>query len=322
MILTLIAAILAICAIGWAAFLTYRRGDIRGRATAYNEEPGELPSVRPWWVIAGVMVLLTVASTGFRIIPAGYVGVVTWFGEVENRTLQPGLQFVTPMAEGIIEVETRVRGIGFENLAAASSEYQDVLITGTLNIHIDAEGADELYQNVGLDYEGKVVTPFLATIVKEIVPEYDIDEILLKREEIRTRAVERLNAQLLQYHIVVDDLAFAQIAFSEAYTTAIEDKQVQEQRVLTERQILEQRRAQADQARVTAEGEADANIERARGQAEANRLLAESLSEALIRWESLQKLNPNIKIALVPAGDGFILDVGRLLEEEQPPAEE
>lgn len=310
MILTVIVGVLAVAAISWAGYLQYRKAEF------FSE--GDAPSVRVWWGLAGVMLLLAIISTGLRIIPAGHVGVVTFFGEVEDRTLQPGLQFVAPIAEGIIEVETRVRGVGFENLGAASSEYQDVLITGTLNIHVDGAEADELYQDVGLDYEGKIVTPFLATLVKEIVPEYDIDQILLKREEIRTRAVQSLGAKLAPYHIVVDDLAFSQISFSEAYTNAIEDKQVQEQRVLTEQQILEQKRIQAEQAVVAATGEADANIETARGQAEANRLLTESLSPILVQWQAIQKLNPNIKIALVPSGNGFILDIGGLINEPGP----
>ena len=280
------------------------------------------PSRRPFLIAAGVLMLLAIGSMGFRIIPAGHVGVVTWFGEVENRTLQPGAQFVVPVVENIIEVDTRVMGVTFDNLAAASEEYQDVLITGTLNIHIDSTGAEDLYQRVGLDYQIKLVEPFLATTVKEIVPEYQIDEILLRREEIRQRVVEKLADKLDDYHIIVDDIAMTQITFSEAYTNAIEDKQVQEQRVLTEQQILEQRRIQAEQQIVQAEGEAQAAIERATGEAEANRLLAESLSDPLITYTSIQRLNDNINIVMVPADGGFILDVGSLQPTPEPEPEE
>lgn len=302
MILTIILAVLTLLAIGAAVAII-----------GSGRDDPDTPSTRPLWVGAGVLLLLTILSTGFRIIPAGHVGVVTWLGEVENRTLQPGAQFVVPIFESITEVETRVRAIPFENLAAASTEYQDVFVTGTLNIHINNSGVNDLYQRVGLDYQDKIVVPFFATVLKEIMPEYGIDEILLKRNEIRVRVVEALNTKVSEYSIIVDDVALTQIAFSEAYTAAIEDKQVQEQRVLTERQILEQRRIQAEQAVVQARGEADAAIERARGEAEANRLLTESLSEELIRYTAITQLSDKINIALVPSDGGLILDVGGLV---------
>jgi regulator of protease activity HflC (stomatin/prohibitin superfamily) len=306
MILTLIALVACVLVTGFAVFATWSRGDMMNR----GEEP---PKITKFWILAGVTFALLVVSLGFRIVPAGYVGVVTWFGQVEERVLQPGLVLLVPVAESIVEVETRVRATNFENLAAASAEYQDVLITGTLNTHVDGPEANNLYQDVGLDYDVKIVTPFLYTIIKEIVPEYEIDTILLHREEIRTRAAVRLNEKLVPYHIIVDDLAFAQIAFSPEYTAAIEDKQVQEQRVLTERQILEQKRIQAEQAVATARGEAEAITERARGQAEANRLLAESLSPTLIQWQAVQRLNDKIQVMLVPSDNNFLLDLRTLI---------
>ena len=314
MFLTVILVVAAIVCIGLAIAVS-RPQDSR------RPDGISRPSGRPFWIGAAVLGIAAVLSMGFRIIPAGHVGVVTWFGEVENRTLQPGAQFVVPIAENIVEVDTRVRGVYFDQLAAASEEYQDVFITGTLNIHIDSTGAEDLYQRVGLDYQTKLVEPFLATTVKEIVPEYQIDEILLRREEIRQRVVEKLGDKLDDYHIIVDDIAMTQISFSEAYTNAIEEKQVQEQRVLTEQQILEQRRIQAEQQIVQAEGEAQSAIERATGEAEANRLLSESLSDPLITYTSIQRLNDNINIVMVPADGGFILDVGNLAPADGAGAE-
>lgn len=284
----------------------------------WTRQDGTRASTKPLWLVAFLFLILTVAGTGFGIIPAGHVGIVTWFGAVENRTLQPGAYFVVPLVESVVDVETRVHAVHFENIGAASKEYQDVFLTGTLNIHVDPQGANDLYQTVGLDYEARIVVPFLNDLVKEIVPTYRIGDILAHRAEIRHRTVEALNTKLNPYHIVVDDLAIANITFSEAYTHAIEEKQVQEQRVLTEQQILEQRRIQADQLVAQARGEAQATIERAQGQAEANRLLTASLTDQLIRWQAIQRLNDKIQVVLLPSGDNFLLDVSRFVPEVQP----
>lgn len=283
-----------------------------------RDETGELAGIRRAGGIATIVLLfLTILSTGLRIIPAGYVGVVTFWGEVEDRTLQPGLQFVIPIAEGIVEVETRVHGIHFENIGAASLEYQDVFLTGTLNIHVDSEGAQDLYQRVGLDYADKLVNPFFNDIIKEVVPTYKIGDILANRANIRAQTVVLLNTKLAPYHIIVDDVAIANISFSEVYTHAIEEKQVQQQRVQTEQQILEQRRIQAQQAVAVAEGEAEAAVARALGEAEANRLLTESLSDILVQYVAIQKLSDKIEVILLPSDNGFILNLDNLRPQQQ-----
>ena len=246
-------------------------------------------------------------------IPAGYVGVVTNFGKVQADTLKPGLNLVVPILNSVTDVDTRVHGITFgtdpnARFGAASIEYQDVFLTGTLNIHVDQNKAVDLYQNVGLDYDQKLVFPFFSTAIKEVVPQYRIGDILAKREEIRHKAVEKLQVKLASYGIIVDDVAIANIDFSDQYKAAIEAKQVAEQQVATESQILAQKKIQADQARASAQGTADAAVISAKGQAEANRLLQLSLSDELIRYTMIQKLAPTIQTMILPEGQSFILD--------------
>lgn len=258
----------------------------------------------------GVLLVALVAALSMVIVPAGNVGIVAEFGNVSSQPLQPGLHFRFPFINNVTQMSTRVQGIHFKDLAAASREYQDVILTGTLNIHVAPETAPDLFTRVGTDYDRKLVIPFYSNLVKEVVPAYGIAEVLPKREEIRQRTVEKLTQKLAPYGIIVDDVAIENIAFSDAYTKIIEEKQVQEQRVLVESQILQQRNIQADQLVVQAKGEANAAIERARGQAEANRLLAQSLSDPVIQYQLIQKLGDKINVMLLPSDQsGLILDL-------------
>ena len=111
-------------------------------------------------------------------------------------------------------------------------------------------------------------------IIKEIVPQYAVTDILGKRDEIRSKTKELLAKNLSRYGITVDDVYLTQIAFSPEYTAAIEAKQVAAQQVEQQRQILEQKRVQADQAEAEALGRARAVVAEADGQAAANRKLA------------------------------------------------
>ena len=164
-----------------------------------------------------------------------------------------------------------------------------------------------------MDFADKVIDPAFEDFIKEVMPSYPIVEILPKRDEIRRRAVGKLAENLGRYHIIIDDIYIANIAFSTQYSQAIEDKQTQQQRVETERQILAQREIQAQQLVAQAKGEADSAVVRAVAQAEANRQLAASLSPQIIQWEYVKKLTDKVQVMLVPSGQGFLFDTRGLL---------
>jgi hypothetical protein len=65
-----------------------------------------------------------------------------------------------------------------------------------MNFHIDPSYVNELYQKVGLDFANKVIDPAFNDFVKEVVPIYQITEVLPKREEIRKRAMGKLGDPL------------------------------------------------------------------------------------------------------------------------------
>jgi regulator of protease activity HflC (stomatin/prohibitin superfamily) len=293
-----------------------RDPETRGYKTVKSTLPGKnLARIGgPIAFIFGVLLL------GLRIIPAGYVGVVLHAGAVDPNEKAPGINWVLPFVDNIENFETRVQAVPFEQLAAASKEYQDVFLTGVVNYHIDNTAAAELYQNVGRDYREKLIIPFYANIVKEIVPQFGVAEVLPQRGEIRRLTVERLVAKLGPYGIIVDDVALANVDFNEDYNAAIQDKQIQELRIATERNILEQKRIQAEQAVAEAEGQANAQIERARGEAEANRQIAESLNETLLTYQYISKLSPSIRTILIPNGEQIILPPEIVSGQEAPEA--
>lgn len=267
--------------------------------------------------IGGIIMIIGFAAP-FVEVPAGNVGVVTNFGQVQTVTLQPGLHVVVPVYQRVTNVDTRVQPHPFQEIDAASRELQTVKLTGTMNYHIDGQFASDLFQRVGTDFAEKIIDPAFNDFIKTVVPGYSVNEILAKRDEIRSLAKELLGANLAQYHIIVDDIYIANIAFSEGFQQAIEDKQVAEQRVQTEQQILAQKQIQAQQAVAQAKGEADANVTLAEGQARANELLAASLSDQILQYQYIQKLTDKITVMLLPSGNQTIFDLKGLLGQAAP----
>ncbi len=261
-------------------------------------------------VLILVIIVVIIGWSTFTIVPAGNRGVVLLWGSVEKRVMGEGLNFKLPIAERVIKVDVRVQPHPFKEIDASSKEYQMVKMTGMMNFHIDPAYVNDLYQKVGLDFADKVIDPAFNDFVKEVVPTYPIGEILPKREEIRKRAMGKLGENLSRYHIVVDDIYFANIRFSQEYEGAIEAKQVAQQQVETQKQVLAQREIEAQQKVATAKGEAESINVVAQGQAKANEALSRSISPILVQYKGLEKWNgilPQVSGGAVP-----FIDLGKM----------
>jgi regulator of protease activity HflC (stomatin/prohibitin superfamily) len=280
-------------------------------------------------VAIGAVIVVAGLSAPFVEVPAGNVGVVTNFGSVQSGTLEPGLHIVIPIVQHVAIIDTRVQPHQFQEIDAASAEYQTVKLTGVMNYHVDGQYASDLYQRVGTDFASKVIDPAFNDFIKTVVPAYKVDQILGARDEIRSKAKDALAANLAQYHIIVDDIYIANIAFSDEFQAAIEAKQVAQQQVQTEQQILAQKKIQADQAVAQAQGQADSNVKLAEGQAAAtvalangqataNKALAASLSDQILQYQYIQKLADKITVMLVPSGNASIFDLKGLLGPAAP----
>jgi regulator of protease activity HflC (stomatin/prohibitin superfamily) len=264
------------------------------------------PTPRTVGIYIGLIVILIIAWGTFVIVPAGHRGVALWWGSVEQRILGEGLNFMVPIAERVIKVDVKVQPHPFREIDASSKEYQNVKMTGMMNFHIDPAFVNDLYQKVGLDFADKVIDPAFNDFVKEVVPTYPIGEILPKREEIRKRAMQKLGDNLSRYHIIVDDIYFANIRFSPEYEGAIEAKQVAQQQVETQRQVLAQREIEAQQKVATAKGEAESILVVAQGQAKANDALSRSITPILVQYKGIEKWNgilPQVSGGAVPFVD-------------------
>jgi regulator of protease activity HflC (stomatin/prohibitin superfamily) len=268
------------------------------------------PKPRTIGILIILLIIFIFLWSSFALVPAGHRGVVLWWGSVEKRIMGEGLNFKVPMAERVIKVDVRVQPHPFKEIDAASKEYQMVKLTGMMNFHIDPSYVNDLYQKVGLDFANKVIDPAFNDFVKEVVPIYQITEILPKREEVRKRAMTKLGDNLARYHIIVDDIYFANIRFSPEYEKAIEAKQVAQQQVETQRQVLFQREIEAQQKVATAKGEAESILVVAQGQAKANEVLARSISGILVEYKGIEKWNgvlPQVSGGAVP-----FIDIGKM----------
>jgi len=77
-------------------------------------------------VIIGVVVLvLIIIFASITTVPTGYVGVKTRFGQVQNDTIQEGLNFKAPFIESIVKIDCRTQKIEY-TMEASSKDLQKI----------------------------------------------------------------------------------------------------------------------------------------------------------------------------------------------------
>lgn len=275
--------------------------------------PPNLRFVRPV-VIAVFLALWGLITVGrsTQAIQAGEIGVVYRFGEIVGQRSE-GIAFIFPWEE-IRTADTKVQRFTFEQVTAASQETQDVFMTITLNYSLSANAVQELFREVGPNWFDVIVPSRVLNFTKAETAKYPTGEIIPSREAIRKAVLERLAADLEPFSITVTDMLIDNIDFSPEYKSAIEAKQVATEQAKQAQEKVAQSRAEAEQKRQEALGERDAAITRAEGVAEANRKIAESLTPEILQFQAIDKLSDNVQIALIPSGEGLIIDPSTLLD--------
>lgn len=288
-----------------------------GRAARGGATPASPERLRGGIVMAAAALLfvlwagLHTAFASIKPIEAGHVGVVYQFGEIVGQR-EEGLQFIAPWQE-LRRESVQVQRHQFTNITAFSQETQDVFVVATVNYSVSPNAVQNLYREVGPNWFDRLIEPRVLNFFKEETVKYPTVDVGPNREAIRTAVKNRLSEDLDQYSIQIDDLLLDNIEFSPEFKAAIEQKQIATQDALREQERVRQRQFEAQQAVETAKGEADAIRARAAGQADANRALAESLTPQVIQFQALEKLADNVQIALIPSGNGIIIDPAALL---------
>ncbi len=265
-------------------------------------------------VVIGVLWIgLATLVNSVHQVDAGHVGVVRTFGDITDQT-GAGLVVTWPF-QTLEEASVRVERYDVTDIEAFSKETQDVFASVTVNYQVSPRAIQTLYKDVGSKYIDTLLRPRVINFFKETTVTYSTVDIAPNREEIRRKVRDRLTKDLEPFSIDIVDLLVENVDFRQEFKTAIEQKQVATQEALRQQQLIEARKAEAQQKIETARGDAESVRIAAEAQAQANRLLAESLTPEVIQFQALQKLSDNVQIALIPSGQGIIIDPATLLQQ-------
>ena len=233
-----------------------------------------------------IIIALIFAISCFSFVPTGHTGVITLFGKVEDYTLDSGVHFKNPFAR-VIKMDNRIQKESVE-LSCFSSDIQEVEVVFTLNYQISKEYAMNIYKTIGKNYFDTAVSPIITESVKTVAARYTAEDLINKRNELAMAIETDMKEKLLIFNIELVSTSIEDMDFTDAFTDAVEAKQVAAQNKLRAETEAAQRvveaEAEAQIRRVTAEAEAYEILQRAEAEAQANQKLAESITDRLIEY--------------------------------------
>ncbi len=252
-----------------------------------------------------IIVLVIVAFNSFTTVKAGHTGVVTTFGKVSEKVLPEGLHFKIPFVQDIILVDNRVQKAE-SACSAASKDLQTVSSTIAVNYKVLNSSSADVYQDIGLDYEAKIITPAIQECVKAVTAKFTAEELITNRQSIGDQMMELLKEKVTEYGIEIQIFNIIAFDFTDEYNAAIEAKQTAQQNALKAEQDLQRIRVEAEQ-----------KIAQAEAEAEAYRLKSEKITSEILISNYIEKWDG--KLPTVVSGDGgtMMLDLSKLLEEAE-----
>lgn len=216
-------------------------------------DPQKMPKVIAL-VVLGFLGFLLFMSTYF-IVDAGDRGLVLRFGEV-NRIVDPGLRFKMPLAEEVVRMTVRVQK-NTTKTEAASKDLQVVQTTMVLNYNLEPDRVGDVYAKLQLHYATTIIDPVVQESFKAAAARYTAEELISKREALKTQVRDYLKERLATFGINVVELSITDFVFSAEFNKAIESKQTAEQLALKAKRDLDRIRVEAQQKIASAQAEAE-----------------------------------------------------------------
>ena len=253
-------------------------------------------------VVSGAVIALIIllAFNCFIIINPGQAGVLSILGEAQDPPLLEGLHFRPPFISFVDIYDVTVQK--FEVPAESSTkDLQDLNASFAINFRLDPQQIVDIRRKQGTleNIVAKIIAPQTQESFKIAAALRNVEEAITQRSELKEDFDNALSSRLEKYGIIVLDTSVVDLDFSPQFATAVEEKQIAEQKARKAVYIANE-----------AEQNALAEINRAKGKAEAQRLLAETLNaqggqlvlqkEAIEAWREGGAQVPKV---LVMSGD-------------------
>jgi len=257
-----------------------------------------------------IVIAVGLLSTSLKVIEPGQVGVQTLFGKVQDNVLESGLHIIDPVVEVTnFNVQTQNYTMsaitdegaktGDDAIRILSSDGLEVTIDLSVLYKVNPARAPFIMQNIGVNYEEKIVRPVSRTAIRDNAVNYQaVDLYSTKRQEFQNKITQTIEQSFEKNGLILQQILVRNITLPASVRASIESKIQAEQDAQKMQFVLQKERQEADRKRVEAQGIADYQ-----------KIISTQLSDKQLIYESIKAqkeiaLSPNAKVIIIGANKG------------------
>lgn len=242
---------------------------------------------------AAILVLVVAIMSSSFVIPPGHRGVIVTMGKVSKLFAPEGFGLKAPFITDVLPVSIRQQTKSTQ-ADCYSSDLQQIKIELRVLYRIPEGMVVRAFQDYSGDPFDSLISPRVAEALKEVTAFQSAEQVVRKREEIKSKALLSARAKVGDL-IIIEDIVIQDVSLSKELESAIEAKMVQEQEA-----------AKAKFIQQKAEIEASTAIIKAKGEAEAIRVRGKALQESpgLVQLQIVEKWNGVSPLVIGSSGSG------------------
>ena len=222
-----------------------------------------------------------------RVVPAGYVGIVDFFGNVSPDYLKSGINLVNPLAR-VVNISVRTHE-DMEVMPVPSKEGLTINLDLSILYRLDSNKAVEIYKTVGPYYKDIVIIPQFRAAARGTTVAHEAKALYTSEREMLAQSIfDSLKSMVGDRGIILERVLLRGMTLPPTISQAIEQKLKAEQESERMKFILMRETQEAERKRVEAAGIRDSQT-----------IINESLSSQYLHYLWINTLNQNPNVIYV-----------------------
>ena len=257
-------------------------------------------------LLSGVVIVggLVVGVMSAEMIKPGYVGIIySMNGGVQDRVLNQGLNFVSPIAkvkqysaateQAYLSRDEKEGSKDDDSFMIPTSDGKTVNVDLEFSYHFDVDKLPTTFSRFkgqsGKEIEETFIRGKMKAWTSEASSKFSVLDIYgEKRAELNRAVLDHVSKNFNEYGIVIDSVNFSRIELDQQTAEAIQQRINKQQELETAKIEKQKTEIEAERKVVEAQGQADAEIIKAKGESEANKELQQSITPELLKKLELE----------------------------------
>ncbi|MBX2802370.1 MAG: prohibitin family protein [Myxococcales bacterium] len=249
-----------------------------------------------------VVVSCVLLGVGCAVVQPGEVGIKRRLGALSEKVHGPGPVVINPLVSRVVRVPVRTTNLEVA-LSLPSKEGLNISSEVSILYRVESDRARDVLMQIGEDYERTVVLSTFRSAAADVAARFLAKDMhTAERATIEEAVRERMMEVIGTRGFHVEAVLLKSIRLPDGLARAVEGKLEAEQQAERMRFVLERERLEAERKLIEAQGVRDAQM-----------VVAESISEEMLQWNSIQAFealaaSTNAKVVVTDGSTPFLIE--------------